>query len=445
MSIFKVPLLGLALLASTGAASACTPPTPTTNQMAIVTPCSPTLVTANQKAAPALTGIAMASADFMLYPNQHQTVQVQAPGMVNVEVWRRNALAVRLTSDGVGGFSGTIDTSTEKNGPVEFRILAWNAAPGDNTYTVNLAASFNVFIRLNNNEYWPPTPVAATGMTLKWREAFDSQTYKLSATPCKPGTGVWPNCAKPTAADGLTWYENKPDGGDFGLAAFEHTDGPFNPYTIFQGGLTHGWLRVRATFDPNYIDPYGYHRHWRSGLLAAAFPDGSSNLPPMGNGYYEARVLIPTADASWKTSASGGTWTSVWTLSRTAITNRTIGNIEWDIGEWYGVDGRVLHANEWDYSPATGPNGAVFAGQPAAGVDLSWEPHRYGWLVTDTTVTAYFDDKPLGTKAKGQFPGGLAINPYPIIDHAMGSGWPTNPPPAGYFDMWINYFEYYAP
>jgi hypothetical protein len=35
---------------------------------------------------------------------------VQAPGMQNVEVRLHGCLAKRLTSDGVGGFSGTVNT-----------------------------------------------------------------------------------------------------------------------------------------------------------------------------------------------------------------------------------------------------------------------------------------------------------------------------------------------
>ena len=421
-------------------AHACTPPAPATNQMAILTPCSPNLVTANQKTAAALTYISIAAADAMLYGNAHQPVQVHAPGMVNVEVWTHGNLAVRLVNNGSDVFTGTFDTSGEKAGPLPVAFYAWNSAPGNNSYTVQLAARDYIYIR-PGSLYVPPFPAAAAGMTLKWAERFNSPTKALSATPCKPGTGVWPHCTAPTAADGFTWYENKAGGGDFGDAAFEHTDSVYNPYAVFTGEF----LRIRSTYDPAYVDPYGFKRHWRSGLLSSAFPDGSTNLPPTGDGYYEARILIPNAEAPGNNAASGGTWPAFWTLDRRAITNHAIGNTEWDILEMYGIDRSYLHVNEWDYSPASGPNGAIFQGYPVAGKDLTVDFHRYGLLVKGGMVTAYFDDVPLGTKAEGKLGDGVSPNPFILIDLAMGSGWPVNPPPAGYYDMWVNYVEYYAP
>lgn len=399
--------------------------------MAIITPCSPTLVTANQKTAAALTYIAISDADAMLSPTTTQQITVNAPGMVNVEVWVHGALAIRLTNNGSGIFTGCINTSAEKSGPLPIAIYAWNSAPGNNSYTVNLAAKDYIII-CPGYLYVPSVPAAASanGMTLKWTDDFNA-TPALSISPCTPGT--YP-CV-PTSKT-ATWYPNKAGGGDFGDAANENANpsNPYNPYAVYAGGM-----RIRSTYNPSYVDPYGYSRTWYSGTLSSAYPDGTTTLPVTGDGYYEIRVITPDAQPN------GGTWPAFWTLDRRAITNTGIGNIEWDVMEEYGVDRSYWHANAHAYSPATGPNGAIFQGYPAPGKDLSVDWHRYGLLVKGGNVTAYFDDVPFGTLAEGKLGDGISPNPFILIDLAMGSGFPVNPPPAGYFDMWVSYVSYYAP
>ena len=74
----------------------------------------------------------------------------------------------------------------------------------------------------------------------------------------------------------------------------------YNPYTVQSG-----FLRIRATYAPNYHDPYGYNRKWYCGLLRTAFVDGSSNLPAISYGYFEFTILAPNAAAA--TGATGGT------------------------------------------------------------------------------------------------------------------------------------------
>jgi len=145
----------------------------------------------------------------------------------------------------------------------------------------------------------------AAGMALAWQDQFAT----LNATPCKPATGVWPNCTAPTASDGFTYLENIGNGSDYGDCAFEHTDGKYNPYTVQSG-----FLRIRATYDPYYHDPYGYNRKWYCGLLRTAFADGSSNLPAISYGYFEFTILAPNAAAA--TGATGGTWPAVWQTTR---------------------------------------------------------------------------------------------------------------------------------
>lgn len=256
-------------------------------------------------------------------------VLVRAPGMVNVEVWTYGEMAIRLTPDFKGNFKGTLDLSQEPNGPLALAIYAWNVPPGG-TATVSLAARETVFLHHSKKALNIPFPAGASGMKLAWSDEFNT----LSATPCKPNTGTWPKCAHPTAADGFTWYEKKPNGGDFGDAAFEHTDSPYNPYTIMDG-----FLRVRSTYDPAYLDPYGWKRHWRSGLLASAFPDGSTNAPSLADGYYETRILVPhAATGPNNKNASGGTWPAFWMMDLNEFKPGATGALEIDMTEEYGND-----------------------------------------------------------------------------------------------------------
>ncbi|MGI8568373.1 MAG: glycoside hydrolase family 16 protein [Methylocella sp.] len=410
--------------------SACETKTATEYTMVIQSPCSPTIVKANQTLNPSLLNIAITDTNATVHP-AIIPVQVQAPGIVNVEIWTHNKMATLLVNDGTGTFRGQLDLSSEPNGPIVMAINAWNTPPGDNSYTVNLAAMMTLFV-IGGEDAVIPTPVAAQEMNLQWSDEFNS----LSAIPCKPGTGTWPKCTRPTASDGFTWYENKPNGGDFGDAAFEHTDSHYNPYTI-----KNGFLRIRSQYDPNYADPNGYGRHWYSGLLASAFPDGTTNAPGLANGYYEARILVPNAATSDK-SKSGGTWPAFWMMDLHDFRKRATGSLEVDITEEYGHDPYYTQSGIVAYRTATG-GGWIYHAHP--GPDLTCDFHRHGLLVTDTAVTYYFDDQPIGSAARPALQNNPPVDWFLMLDLAMGSGWPVNPPPAGYFDMWIDYVKYYVP
>lgn len=430
--------------------------------MAIISPCVDTIITQNQ-VTPHVTNVAISNTNMFIPASATFPVQLQAPGMVNVEVWTHGVMAKRLTSDGVGGFSGTVDTTKAAlcapplaglcnyEGPMLMEVIGWNTAPGDNSFTFKLQATLDVWVHNTLNSWYPfgVTPKGAGTM----RQVFLDRFGTLSATACKPGTGPWgsPSCVKPSATDGFTYYENMPEGGNFGNAAFEHTDSPTrNPYNLKTtqctgAGCEAGFLRIRSTYDPNYVDPYGFNRHWYGGLLSTMFPDHTSRLPVMNTGYCEARIKIPKADASWNTGASGGTWPALWMLDRDT-TGTSGGNEEVDIVEENGAFGSWLAVNMHSYSPVTGPNQAIYHNQPLPGKqDLTWEFHRYGVSWNPTTTTAWFDDQNLGSVPSPVFPGGKLFSPFLMVDMDQGGGWPSNPPPAGYNDLWVDYIKCYAP
>jgi len=417
-----------------GQAPFCQTRTDTQFTMAVLSPCSPNVVSLNHDTTDvrdfAPNGIAISDSDATVLAIPFPVV-ITAPGMVNVEVWTHGTLATRLTNVAGDIFTGLLDLSNTPAGPLNVRFIAYNSPPGDSSYTVNLNANLDLFV-LGRPEPVGKLPVGAAGMTLTWSDEFN----RLSAAPCKPNTGIWPNCTKPTAADGFTWYENTPGGGDFGDAAFEHTDSPYNPFKIRDG-----FLRIRSTYDASFVDPYGYGRHWYSGILGSAFPDGTTNVPILQNGYYESRILTPNSYAGDK-DQSGGTWPAFWMLNLESLQPNQQGGLEEDVIEEYGEDPFYAQATEHAYGDAIN-HGYIYAADP--GPDLTLDFHRYGLQVTSTTVTFYFDDVPLGSIAKGEIPNLSTPYWYVLLDLAMGGGWPDNAPPANYYDMWIDYVRYYAP
>ena len=74
---------------------------------------------------------------------------------------------------------------------------------------------------------------------------------------------------------------------------------------------------------------------------------------------------------------------------------------------------------------------------------MTWDWHRFGLLVTPTTGTSYFNDKPMGSQPMPQYADKSAPLWGWMMNLAMGSGWPVNAPPANHYDMWINYIWLY--
>lgn len=116
--------------------------------------------------------------------------------------------------------------------------------------------------------------------------------------------------------------------------------------------------------------------------------------------------------------------------------------IELDVTEQYGNDPKWMQAVEhhWVNGSDTG-GGYIYHNEWSQ--DLTWEFHRYGMLITDTTVSYYFDDQLLGSLPKSSIPGVPTPTWFSLLDLAMGGGWPDVAPQGNYYDMWIDYVRYY--
>jgi hypothetical protein len=324
--------------------------------MAIMAPCSPNVVIANQVTAPALIDIGISDANAAVSA-ESIPITVQAMGAGDVEVWTHGTKATTLSNAGGGKFIGTLNLSAEPAGPLHVSFKAFDVAPPA-IPALHLEGQYTLFIAGTRPAI--PTPAPAVGMTL----AFSDHFTTLSATPCKPGTGTWPNCTAPSAADGFTWYENQFNGKDYGDCANEHTDGSHNPFTI----LPQGGLRIRNQYDSTYTDPYGFGRTQYC---------GTTSMSVVGDGYYDARVLVPNGECGspGNNTCSGGTWPSFWMLSM----NNPQGALELDMMEMYGNDPTYFQGFTHAYSPAFFP--ASGGGASTHDGDLTWDWHTVGMLV----------------------------------------------------------------
>ena len=115
------------------------------------------------------------------------------------------------------------------------------------------------------------------------------------------------------------------------------------------------------------------------------------------------------------------------------VATAATGSIELDEAELYGNSPAYYQSGAGAYGAATSTTtGFVYAGNPNG--DLTWDWHRFGLLVTPTTVTSYFDDKPMGSQPMPQYADKSAPLWGWMINLAMGSGWPVNAPPANHYD-----------
>jgi hypothetical protein len=420
-------------------------------QMAILSPCSSNVAYLNQITTPALIAFsiddATANVNAGLVP-----ISVQAQGMGDVEIWTHGSPALTLTPGANGMFSGMLDLSKEPTGPIKLHYVAYDTTSATGA-TVELKAEEILFV--NGISASPPVPAiaASSGMTLAWSDGPENP-HPWTMIDCHPGgIGTWPKCRAPTAADGATWWTGR---SGFGSAAFMPVNqaGFYNPFLVKSG-----FLRIRSMFDPNGTDPFGYRRHWFSGILASSFSDGTSNIPALMDGYYEVTAMVPTADTYPNSNTAGGTWAApLWMVG--IRTNRASGAIEQDVQEKYGAFPYSFQSGIIAYTPAHsstcaayattgGCNGGyIYQASPpwnnGAIGDLTFDFHRYGMLTCHTVtptcpiagVTSYLDDVALGTKPSLVYADGSQRPWQLLIDLAMGSGWPINAAPGPY-DMWV--------
>jgi hypothetical protein len=213
------------------------------------------------------------------------------------------------------------------------------------------------------------------------------------------------------------WTAHTPWNGDFGDASFSDP-GPGGPFSVVDGEL-----HITASRSAS--------GQWKSGLMAAA--DESGRGEGVQYGYFEAKMRMPPGP---------GTWPAFWLSSLKPVSEKLPG-VEVDVIEYYGHDDTnymsALHVwypqgqqdrSQHATTPIQVPHGSL--------VDAY---HTYGVLVEPTRMTWFLDrvavwERP--TPPEHQFP------LYPMVDLALGSGYPISDTPNPSV-LKVKYVRVYAP
>ncbi|MEM9127608.1 MAG: glycoside hydrolase family 16 protein [Pseudomonadota bacterium] len=210
------------------------------------------------------------------------------------------------------------------------------------------------------------------------------------------------------------WTTHTPWGGDFGDARFTspRREGPFS--------IENGILSIKAWIDEN--------GDWRSGLLAAADRTGRGSGTQYG--YFEARMKFPPGD---------GTWPAFWLMPLRAV-DSIDERVEIDVIEYYGhrTDQfqSVLHVHS-DAPEKGGGTGTEIAVLPDS---LISEFNTYGVDISPDWVVYFHNGKEFWRQPK---PEALAYPMYPLVNLALGSGYPIDDTPNPSI-MLVDYVHVYA-
>jgi hypothetical protein len=211
--------------------------------------------------------------------------------------------------------------------------------------------------------------------------------------------------------NGSRWIAHTPWNGDFGDARFTDPGEGF-PFTV-DGGI----LRIEARKGPD--------GKWRSGLLASTNPKGQGFSQQFG--YFEARMKLPPGK---------GVWPAFWLIG----IDRSKYTAEIDVMEYYG---RV----PWEFSSGYhiwreshgGQNSTDGHWTTVENGTLSNEFHTYGVEITPKRTTIYLDRKSIWSF---ETPKEFHMPFYPLVNLALGSGWPIDETPNPSF-LLVDYIHVY--
>jgi beta-glucanase (GH16 family) len=196
------------------------------------------------------------------------------------------------------------------------------------------------------------------------------------------------------------WTAHTPWSGDFGDARFADP-GPRGPFKVEDGVLS-----ITASKDRE--------GRWNSGLIAAADASGAGTGTRYG--YFEARMKMPPGP---------GTWPAFW-LAALKPADIADGNVEIDVIEYYGqftsAYQTVVHVWYKDQTKSRGKNQKI----DFPDGDLVGDYHTFGVDVSPQAIVFFLDGKRVWSQPT---PPELDGPLYPLVDLALGGGWPIDQVP----------------
>lgn len=197
------------------------------------------------------------------------------------------------------------------------------------------------------------------------------------------------------------WTAHTPWRGDFGDAQFADPLPVGGPFSIKDGILS-----ITASKDRQ--------GKWTSGLIAAADATGAGTGTRYG--YFEVRMKMPPGP---------GTWPAFW-LAPLRPVNVYDGNVEIDVVEYYGQFTSsyqaVVHVWYKDQAKTRGNELKIDIPDNSLVEDY----HTYGVDVSPQVIVFFHDGKPVWNQPT---PPELDGPLYPLVNLALGSGWPIDKTP----------------
>lgn len=197
------------------------------------------------------------------------------------------------------------------------------------------------------------------------------------------------------------WTAHTPWSGDFGDAVFIDP-GPEGPFKVEDGILS-----ITAKKDEA--------GRWTSGLLAAA--DASGKGFGARYGYFETRMKLPPGK---------GTWPAFWLAALKRVSDSD-GNVEIDVIEYYGQFTSAFRStvHVWFKDPAKKRAVGTKIDVPDGALVSDW--HTYGVDVSPGHIVFFLDGEEFW---RVKTPAELTYPVYPIVNLALGSGWPIDETPS---------------
>jgi beta-glucanase (GH16 family) len=197
------------------------------------------------------------------------------------------------------------------------------------------------------------------------------------------------------------WMAHTPWNGDFGDARFADP-GPGSPFRVRDGVLS-----ITASKDPQ--------GRWRSGLIAAGDATGAGKGTRYG--YFEARMRMPPGP---------GTWPAFWLSTLKPVRSAGDGNMEVDVVEYYGkfTAGYQSTVHVWYKDPKRSRGAGHQVEVPDGSLVGAW--HDYGVDLSPQAIVFFLDGREVWRQPT---PPELDAPMYPIVNLALGSGWPIDKTP----------------